>query len=379
MIRRIGCVGTGLGLVIVTLLIAAAPAGAVESFGVGARPANPRPDNPRTQSIFVYDASPGSTVSDALIVANNSQSKKVISLYGVDSQNSSDGAFACAQAADAKTTVGSWIQLGQSEVTLGPGQQAKVPFTLSVPGSADVGEHNGCIAIQPSDAVAAQQQNGISLSFRSAIRVAVTIPGELKSDLKVAGVTHDFSKNKFIITPTLKNTGNISVDAAITTSLLSFFGTRVASANGTFPVLRDTNGTFNFEADKPFWGGYYTLVTRASYKPLATVGTQSRPTNEVRETVFITPHPLAIVLELAAISAIAGVIGFVIWRRHRHNEHLMFSRHHKVKEGEDIEAIGADYGVSWKLVARINKIKPPYTIKPGETLLIPGRKARKSK
>lgn len=375
---RLNRIEFGVGI-IAALVLLATPAHAVESFGVGARPGNPKADNPRSQSIFVYEAKPGTTVSDTIIIANNSQSKKIISVYGVDSQNSSDGAFACAQAADVKAKVGNWITLGQSEVTLEPNKSVKVPFTLTVPSNADVGEHNGCIAVQPADAVAATQQNGISLSFRSALRVAVTIPGELKSDLKVAAVKHSMTNNKFVISPTFKNTGNVSVDAAITTRLDPLFGTMAGSAQGTFPVLRDADGTFNFEIDRPFWGGYYSLVTQASYKPLASPGAANRSTNELKETIFVAPHPLALLAEIAIIVATAGLVGFIIWRRWWHLQQVKFSRHHTIKQEEDIESIASDYGVPWQLVARINHLKAPYILKTGDRLLIPGHKVRKAK
>jgi len=374
------CLKISIGIALfVAIGLAATPAAyAVESFGVGARPANPKADNPRTQSIFVYQLAPGASASDAVLIINNADKKKTINIYGVDSQNSSDGAFACAQAADAKKSVGNWLSLEQAQVSLEPGQQTKVPFTITIPPSADVGEHNGCIAVQAVDAVDSTNHNGISLSFRSALRVAVTVPGELKSELKVDAVNYDITNDKLVVTPTFKNVGNISVDAKITSRVDSLFGALVEAARGTFPVLRDATGTFNFETNRPFWGGYYTLATSASYKPLSGDGAE-RQTNEVSQAVFIPPHPLALLVEILVVLIVIGAIAYVIWRKRRHVEHMRFSRHHTIKTGEDVESIAADYGVSWKLVARINKLKPPYTLKPGEKILIPGtRKPHKS-
>lgn len=369
-----------IGIALFTILwMAATPVTyAVESFGVGARPANPKANNPRTQSIFVYELAPGATISDAVLVVNNADKKKRINIYSVDSQNSSDGAFACAQAADAKKSVGNWITLEQSQVELEPGKQAKVPFTMTIPKTADVGEHNGCIAVQAVDAVSETNRNGISLSFRSALRVAVTVPGQLKSDLKVDAVRYAITNNKLVVTPTFQNAGNVSVDARISSRIDSVFGSLVEAAKGTFPVLRNASGTFNFETNRPFWGGYYTLTTSASYKPLAGEAAE-RQTNEVSQTIFIPPQPLALFLELLAIGLLVGAVSYAVWRRRRHAEHMKFSRHHTIKPGEDVESIAADYAVSWKLVARVNKLKPPYTLKSGEKILIPGtRKSRRS-
>ncbi len=373
----------GLGIIftaVTILCLALSPAvGAAESFGVGARPANPRSDNPRTRSIFVYDLAPGKTVADAVMVANNTDQKKTVKIYSVDSQVSSDGAFACAQEVDVKKSVGSWIILEQSEITLDPGKTAKVPFTVTLPANTDVGEHNGCIAVQATDAVTPRDQNGISLTFRSALRVAVTVPGELKSNLTTESVRYDIAKDKLVVTSSFKNTGNVSVDTQITTALRTVFGQSVDTINGTFLVLRDAKGTFNFETQRPFWGGYYTLATSASYKPLA-ADAASRKANELTQTIFVMPHPAALLIEGVIVALIIGGIVWIVMAKRRHKEQMKFSRHHSVKADENIQTIGEDYGVSWKLVARVNSLKPPYALKTGQKILIPGTpKVRKKR
>lgn len=365
--------GPGIIFAAVTILcLTLSPsAGAAESFGVGARPANPRADNPRTRSIFVYELAPGATASDAVIVANNTDQKKTVKIYGVDSQVSSDGAFACAQEVDAKKSVGSWISLAQSEVTIEPGKTTKVPFTITMPASVDVGEHNGCIAVQATDAVTPRDQNGISLSFRSALRVAITVPGDLKSDLTTESVKYNIAKDKLIVTSSFKNVGNVSVDTQITTELRTLFGTPVDTIKGTFLVLRDAKGTFNFETQRPFWGGYYTLATSASYKPLS-VDAVSRSANDISQTIFIMPHPTALLIEGIIAAVVIGGVVWIVLRKRRRIEQMKFSRHHSVKANENIQTIGEDYDVSWKLVARVNHLKPPYALKTGQKILIPG-------
>jgi len=377
--KRMRRIGTGLAVLAVLSLAWPSPAYAAETFGVGARPANPRADQPRTQSIFVYDMKPGTTTDDAVLVANNSSQQKVVKLYGVDSVVSSDGAFACAQEADAKKAVGSWIVLERLEVTLQPGESIKVPFTLTTPSKVDVGEHDGCIAVQAIDAVAPRDQNGVALSFRSALRVAVTVPGDLKTNLQADAIKYVVNNDTLVLTPSFTNQGNVSVDADIRTQVNTIFGTPVESIDGTFLVLRDATSTFNFEAKRPFWGGYYTLSTQASYKPLSR-SVNGGTTNIVSQTVFVAPHPFALLIETAAIIAIGGFVVWFILRKKRHAERLKFSRHHTMKPGENIQSIGNDYNVSWKLVARVNNLKAPYTLEPGQKLLIPGtRKSRKTK
>ncbi|HUC20729.1 MAG TPA: DUF916 domain-containing protein, partial [Candidatus Polarisedimenticolaceae bacterium] len=151
---------------------------AVDYGGVGGRPASPRPDNPRTKSIFVYEIKPSGQIQDGITVFNDTAQPKTVAIESVDSVISSDGGFACAQAVDQKKDLGGWIQISQKQVALGPKESVTVPFTVAVPKKADIGEHDGCITIQDVSAnAAAQKSNGVVLGFRSALRTIVTIPG----------------------------------------------------------------------------------------------------------------------------------------------------------------------------------------------------------
>lgn len=46
-------------------------------------------------------------------------------------------------------------------------------------------------------------------------------------------------------------------------------------------------------------------------------------------------------------------------------------RTHTVKSGDTLSAIGQRYGVSWQKIAKVNKIKNPDLIYPGQTFVIP--------
>lgn len=121
---------------------------AIEYGGFGGRPAYPRADNPRTESIFVHTLEPGAVQKEGVTVINNSSETKTVLVYAADSTPSTGGAFACKQFAEEQKDVGSWIKLEKSEIKLPAGSTQLVPFTITVPLNAGVGEHNGCILIQ---------------------------------------------------------------------------------------------------------------------------------------------------------------------------------------------------------------------------------------
>ena len=97
-------------LVIVFFVIAfgALPfvASSVGYGGIGGRPANPDPENPRTSSWFIYNLEPGQQKQDAVEVINNTEEDLVILVYPHDSIKSSDGGFALKQFGNEKTKVG---------------------------------------------------------------------------------------------------------------------------------------------------------------------------------------------------------------------------------------------------------------------------------
>jgi len=74
-------------------------------------------------------------------------------------------------------------------VTLKPATNQVIPFVIHTPANADVGEHNGCILIQEKKPKSSIDQVGVSLSMRTGIRVAITIPGELQRKLEIIGFT----------------------------------------------------------------------------------------------------------------------------------------------------------------------------------------------
>ncbi len=111
---------------------------AIEYGGFGGRPAFPREDNARTESIFIHTLEPGITQKEGVKVVNNTQEKKTFLIYGSDLTPSTDGAFACKQFLEEKKDVGTWIELSKNEVTLDPGTNQVIPFTITVPKNASV-------------------------------------------------------------------------------------------------------------------------------------------------------------------------------------------------------------------------------------------------
>jgi len=363
------------GLLAIGIVIAIPAAAFAESGSIGGRPAQPDPSNSRTKSIFVKTIAPNATVNDVVEVVNNTNVKKTIAVYATDSVVSSGGAFACAQMADGLNNVGKWITLSQNSVEVPAYESVKVPFTITAPSNAEPGEQNGCINIQEQKNI--EFQSGVALSFRTAIRVAILVPGDIKKEITPQGISVVEKSDKLILSPSLKNTGNVSVDADITTTVRSLFGTVQSTQTSTFPVLRGEVTDWNFEVAKPFWGGLYNASFSATYDSSSNfIGDNN---NKVPKTidgqsklVFVTPSLIAFLIEFTLFVGI--IVGaYYLYRYLSHKKNVKTWVNYKVKANDNLETIAAKKAISWKLLARENSIKAPYILQEGQNIKVPGK------
>ncbi|MBU1323206.1 LysM peptidoglycan-binding domain-containing protein [Patescibacteria group bacterium] len=363
-------------VILVGITVFANSALAVEYGGMGGRPAYPRSDNPRTESIFVHTLEPGAVQEEGVLLVNNTEEQKTLQVYAVDSMVSSGGAFACRQMTEPKKDVGVWIELEKSEVTLDSGTSEIVPFTITVPQNAGVGEHNGCIVIQEKKEKV-EGQTGMTLSFRTGLRVAITIPGEIIRELEIVGFNIEPQKDGgFLLHPQVKNLGNVSIDADVQVVTRYFFGLTLIEHGGQFPVLRGEVSDWNFELKKPFWGGWYRSSFALEYgEDLETeIGKETGQKIRLEGPsvwFFSAPKPVALAIEIIVL-LLLGFSGFLFWLSKKRKRWIKENWvDYEVKSGEDINSLAKRFDVSWKLLAKVNKLKPPYALKPGEKIKVP--------
>ena len=358
------------------MLIVGTSVSAQSSGGMGGRPANPDPNNPRTQSIFIFTADRGETASDTILLSNNSEKTKTLDLYAVDGIVTNTGSFTCAQQSEAKQGVGGWIKIDTERVTLEAGKKTEVKFELAMPSSADVGEHNGCIVFQES-APDVKTTGNVQVLTRQAIRVVATIPGDLSREVNIAEFITGTLKGNPSLTLTLKNTGNVSADVDVKARLVTLFGGTVYENGGGYPVLANKQLELTYvNEDRPFFGGWYYASADISYDTRAGVlgsGNSENVTTKQtdRKLVFINPTPFGLfVLTLLVVAA----AGFATWwsiRRRRQVDSQKSWKLHTVKEGENIQTIAEKAYIDWKELASVNKLKAPYILAVGQKINVP--------
>lgn len=350
-----------------------------ESGNLGGKPAHPDPNNSRTNTIFIKTIEPGGSGQDAVEVINNTGEQKNVMVYAVDSVRSSGGAFACSQAADPIKDAGGWIKVARPEVALESGQKTIIDFKISAPKSADPGEHNACIVIQEKTS-GSLVQSGIGLSFRTAIRVAILVPGDIVKKLTATGISTQTKDKEVDITAKVKSESNVSLDTTLKAELRPFFYGNGEHQSNTFPVLRGDEAEWNFSFKRPFWGGFYKAGFTASYNPDTTLTLGEKGDGRMTEVsgptknIFIWPQPLALAIELLVIALglfILLMIPEKIIAKRRIKKNWI---DYRVKAGETVVEIANRTGVRWKKLAKINDLKAPYNLVPGSVIRVPRSK-----
>lgn len=364
----------------ISILLPTGVARAVEYGGLGGKPANPDPKNSRTNSIYIFTLASKQSQRDGLRVINNGNEPKTVEIYATDSELASGGSFACTQKADEQKNVGSWITFDNSEVIMAANSEQIINFTVKVPANTDVGEHNGCVVIQEKGKTSASANNGVQLSFRSAIRTIVTVPGKIVKDVQFANLRvdpADAQAKKYILTAELQNNGNVSLDTDVQVSVSTLFNKSVYKNGGIYPLLSQEGPIeLNFEYNRPFWGGIYKVTGTAAYNsnPQAPLGS-----SEVRDTVrnsptkllFVAPQPLAWLLYLLMLATL-GLVGRISYNRLLKHKRISQSwSGYTVKKGDTIHKLAKRRATSWKAVVEVNKLKPPYELKAGANIKLP--------
>ncbi|MGX1934520.1 WxL protein peptidoglycan domain-containing protein [Microbacterium resistens] len=129
---------------------------------------------------FAYAVDPGARIDDAVLVRNSGSTELVLAVQGAGGETTSEGALDFARAGDETPAdaIGSWIAPATESVTIAPGAQARIPFSVTVPADAAPGEHAGAL-------LTVRQQTGdvVSVDMRYATRVTVAVSGELTAGL----------------------------------------------------------------------------------------------------------------------------------------------------------------------------------------------------
>lgn len=309
---------------------------AAEGSSIGMGPATYDPDRPETESYFVLDAEPGAVVHDELRLRNPGDSEATVFLYPVDTTTGQTGGIVYLMKDDPRRSVGSWLATSEDEVTIEPGGERIIPFTLTVPSDIEPGEFVGGLVAENVE-VAKGEESGalvVDVKSRTAVAVQVNIPGPRVEQLAITRLQPELEGGYQTLSVGLENQGNVMVSAEGMVSVQSADGAvqrDIPLSVGT--MLPDTTIWYPLIVPgDPLPDGEYLGRVEVTYGEGRTATFESSfRINTANETVAYTPGSVAVTTSgggtqvisselvgilLTAIIATFGALGFV-WMSRR--------------------------------------------------------------
>lgn len=184
---------------------------------------------------FAYEALPGKSVADALLVTNRSAEGIELEVYAADGFLTPDGSLDILPKGEESVELGSWVEVASPRISLASGQTAEIPFEITVPADAPPGDYAaGVVASMTVDA------EGVVTERRLGSRVHLRVLGDLApaftvTDVTVAytGTPVPFAPGDGSVTFTLTNTGNTRLAPDALVQVAGPFGIAPVSVRGS--------------------------------------------------------------------------------------------------------------------------------------------------
>ncbi|MFF2371890.1 DUF916 domain-containing protein [Agromyces sp. NPDC058110] len=184
---------------------------------------------------FAYEALPGQSVADALLVTNRSPEGIELEVYAADGFLTPDGSLDILPKGEESVELGSWVTVESPSISLASGETAEIPFEVAVPADAPPGDYAaGVVASMTVDA------EGVVTERRLGSRVHLRVLGDLAPAFTVTDVTVDYTGTPVPFAPgdgsvtfTLTNTGNTRLAPDAVVQVAGPFGLAPGSVRGS--------------------------------------------------------------------------------------------------------------------------------------------------
>ncbi len=184
-----------------------------------------------TESYFVAQARPGTSFTNAVRVVNMGTAPGTALLYPVDATTGQTSGAVYLDRSKPRPGVGSWVTLGASSVTLGPGKSSVVPITVHVPATVRPGDHLGGIVAENAAVTQGSGKGALQIRVRhlTIAAVEVQVPGPAAAQVAVTGVRASGQHGYQYVYLHLANPGALTTKPIGTLVVSDTGGNKVAS------------------------------------------------------------------------------------------------------------------------------------------------------
>jgi hypothetical protein len=329
---------------------------------------NPNENLNRRKPPLVYQLKPTRSVEDVLTIRNFSPDQDYdLRVYAVDSLQGGDGTIAFQLATRPRNNIGQWVRFDQEIITVEAGATTFVPYRITIPENSAPGTFQGGLVAEIATPASDSQ---VKIVPRLIEPIIISIPG--RKNLRYS--LDDFSMHERDGEPCFhfffSNNSNVMLFGQAT---LSIDGTMLPepyqlAANDLTILQGETLEKGMHFSNPPLWGNYRATLSLEIYEFNAATGQMVLLDTLTRQLDFTIIPWCCIIAFFVLVGLLAGA---EYCRRHYLRARLAETFVHLVKKGETIVSIAETYRVNWKTVAKLNKLRKPYTISPGDTLNLP--------
>ncbi|MEZ4087401.1 MAG: LysM peptidoglycan-binding domain-containing protein [Candidatus Gracilibacteria bacterium] len=330
---------------------------------------------------FNFEVQPGESIESSIIVRNLGRDDITVATYSADGTNSSQGTFALTSKSHEQKFLGTWVTFESPQTTIKAQDEVVIPFTLTIPANATPGNYGGGIAVEASSAELKgddelSQAGAVSTSARIYIRTFVSVPGEAINDYSWEKFTFngksDNNRSQFHFS--FKNNGN---SIAIVEPKITLSGIPpLEKSELTLPQITLQPGTELNDIelrwdDQPSFG-YYMATASVTFSEFDIARDEKiNSTTQVRQIgINLTPWYITVIL----LGVLIILIGWAVYHNVTMKRLRSEWKSYKIKQGDTITSVSKEYEVEWKKLAKVNRLKKPYTLKSGNTILVPPKK-----
>lgn len=345
----------------------------------------PVPDaNGIARNVFDLVADPGSTIEEEAVIRNSSEEAVKAFVFTSGFEVRDNQVLPVIATPDTELDPGTWITLEKNELIIPAGQAARIKFTVKVPESLDVGEHQATLFTQGQSLTApATSASGFTIVIRNGVRVYMVVPGQIDRTLVISKIRHRIEpfwqllNRKLYFSMDFENKGNITLRPKTNIKVSGLFGKVGEMKDVEFiKIGRGTSQTGEAVWDKkaPILGRFVAdfEIHMGEKEQVNEDRTRTKLPDEVinkRYVFWVLPwlYIFYLLLFIFILYLVRStLLYFAIINRLKIKTDI-----YTVKSGDTLMKVASNLGVDPTVLAKFNFLPWPHTLNAGDKLLVP--------
>lgn len=300
-----------------------------------------------SRTSFSYAVDPGGNAKDAFVIANHGTAPLQLGVYAADGYTTSAGQLDLLTRDQQSAAVGAWVHADVDQVTVAPGKEKTVGFSVDVPANASPGDYVGGVVTTLSST----SSSGVNVDRRLGIRIGLRVGGELTPALGVeqvsvswAGGLNPFAGGDATVSFTLHNTGNAVLGAqpsATVSGPFGWFATTATAADAPPKLLPGESWTQTVRL--PAVAATFVVFANATVVPLVIDASGSTtPLEPVGGSAMGLALPWMALLLLALAAAVVTAWWLLRQRRQKRTEARVQEAVREALESAGVGSAGDD-------------------------------------